>query len=619
MRSRAPAGQAAAADDLADASVPEARRGTPLRRLLPYHRRYWLPFWLGITGLLLARVFEALIPLYLRDGIDLIEAGLQSGESTRAMLMAPAVAILICVLLRYLFIAASRRVIRRIGIAIAYDLRNRFYAQVQRMGPAFFARHPTGDLMARAVNDIQLIRQLIGMGLRTILVLVFSAGVGLAFMFSLAPMLTLMLLPPLPIIVWAGWRLSRQVFDQSIIVQAGFSNLSDRVQENLGGIRTVQAQVQEAKEIERFAEVNQAYADSYLELSRINSLIASIMPLLGALCVLVILGYGGSQVLAGELTLGTLTAFLWYLNMVMWPVRQAGQMVTLWQQGASGTQRLFEVLDAEPEVADAPNTEIPLPAASGAVQAVHLAYRFPDADTAALDDVSFALEPGEFLAVMGPVGAGKTTLLRCLARLIDPPRGSLVLDGVDVRDYPLAELRSRIVLVPQDPFLFGDLLRSNLSYDSPDRDSEQIEAAAAAAGLGETLTRLPYGLDTLVGERGVTLSGGQKQRTSLARGLIQTPAVLLLDDCFSSVDTETEAKILAALRSMRTGQTTILVTHRVATARQADRVLVLDEGAVLELGTHAELLAAGGAYATLERLQGRRERLRQQLHEGGEV
>lgn len=618
MQRRSPAGQHTAADAHADNDAPPAVRGTPLRRLLPYHRRYWLPFWLGIAGLLLARVFEALIPLYLRDGIDLIEAGVQSGDPTGSMLVGPAVAILVCVLLRYLFIAASRRVIRRIGIAIAYDLRNRFYAQVQRMGPAFFARHPTGDLMARAVNDIQLIRQLIGMGLRTILVLVFSAGVGLAFMFSLAPMLTLLLLPPLPIIVWAGWRLSRQVFEQSIVVQAGFSNLSDRVQENLGGIRTVQAQVQEAKEIERFAEVNQAYADSFLELSRINSVIASIMPLLGALCVLVILGYGGSLVLAGELTLGTLTAFLWYLNMVMWPVRQAGQMVTLWQQGASGTQRLFEVLDAEPEVADAPPTGKVPATARGALRTVNLSYRFPGAATQALRDVSFTLDPGEFLAVMGPVGSGKTTLLRCLVRLIEPPGGALFLDGVDVRGYSLAELRSRIVLVPQDPFLFADLLRSNLSYDSPDRDPEQIEAAAAAAGLGETLTRLPYGLDTLVGERGVTLSGGQKQRTSLARGLIQTPAVLLLDDCFSSVDTETEAKILAALRTMRAGQTTILVTHRVATARQADRILMLDDGGVVELGTHAALLAAGGEYATLEQLQGRRERLRQRLDEDGE-
>ncbi len=607
MRTRAPSGQDRTEAGPTDRPLPatDAPTGTPLRRLLPYHRRYWVPFWLGISGLLLARVFEALIPLYLRDGIDLIDGGLRDGDLTPDALALPAIAILVCVLLRYLFIVASRRVIRRIGIAIAYDLRNRFYAQVQRMGPAFFARHPTGDLMARAVNDIQLIRQLIGMGLRTILVLVFSAGVGLVFMFSLAPVLTLLLLPPLPLIVWAGWRLSRQVFDQSIVVQAGFSNLSDRVQENLGGIRTVQAQVQEAREIERFAQVNKSYADNYQELARINSLIASVMPLLGALCVLVIIGYGGSRVLAGELTLGTLTAFLWYLNMVLWPVRQAGQMVTLWQQGASGTQRLFEILDAEPEVADNAATSQALPQARGALRIEQLAYRFPGAATRALDGIEFSLTPGEFLAVMGPVGAGKTTLLRCLVRLIEPPRGSLFLDDLDVHAYPLAELRSRIVLVPQDPFLFADLLRANLSYDTPDRDPEQIEAAAAAAGLGETLARMPDGLDTLVGERGVTLSGGQKQRASLARGLIQTPAVLLLDDCFSSVDTETEARILAAIRSLRVGQTTVLVTHRVATARQADRILMLDAGRPAELGSHRELLAAGGDYAALERLQRR--------------
>jgi ATP-binding cassette subfamily B protein len=441
------------------------------------------------------------------------------------------------------------------------------------------------------------------MGLRTIVVLIFSAAVGLAFMTSLSPGLTLAVLPPLPIIAWLGWRLSRRVFDRSVAVQAGFADLSERVQENLGGIRTVQAQVQESREIERFRGVNDDYAERYLALTRTNSEIASLMPWLGAFCVVAIVGYGGSAVLEGTLTVGTLTAFLWYLNMVLWPVRQAGQMVTLWQQGASGTQRLFEILDAPAEIAEPAAPPPALPPVRGDLALSRLSYRFPDAAEPALADVDLHLAPGEFLAVMGPVGAGKTTLLRTLVRLLDPPPGSVRLDGVDVRDLPLADLRTRATLVPQDPFLFADLLGANLSYDDPARAEASIIDAAERGGLGETLERLPAGLATLVGERGVNLSGGQKQRATLTRGLIQDAGLLLLDDCFSSVDTETESRILTDLLRLRTGRTTILVTHRVSTASRADRILVLDAGRVAELGPHDALLAADGAYAALERMQ----------------
>ncbi|MEE4302132.1 MAG: ABC transporter ATP-binding protein [Pseudomonadales bacterium] len=580
---------------------------SPLARLLPYHARYALPFWLGMAGLLVARIFEALIPVYLRDGIDRVEAALGVPDAS-AELLVPGVAILVCVLLRYLFIVFSRRVIRRIGVSVAYDLRKRVYAHLQRMGPTFFQQHPTGDLMARAVNDIQLVRQLVGMGLRTILVLVFSATTGLAFMFVLAPQLAWVVLPPLPVIAWVGWRASRAVFAASTSVQAGFADLSEQVQENLGGIRTVQAQVQEAREIVAFGAVNDEYARRYLALVRLNSVILSLMPWLGAWCVIGLVIVGGGLVRSGEVSVGTLAAFLWYLNMVLWPVRQAGQMVTLWQQGASACQRLFEILDTEPEVDDGtpPDGELPRPA--GRLELRGLTYRHPSAARDALSGVSLALAPGEFLAVTGPVGAGKSTLLRSLVRLVDPPPGTVLLDGVDVRDYPLTALRGRAVLVPQDPFLFADLLAANLSYDDPDRAIAAVEQAAREADLAETIARLPEGLATLVGERGVNLSGGQKQRATLTRGIIQQAPLLLLDDVFSSVDTETEARILSGLRAVRAGRTTVLVTHRVSTARTADRILVLDAGRPIGLAAHDELLDTCPAYAELDRNQRLRAR-----------
>ncbi len=578
---------------------------SPLARLLTYHRRYALAFWLGMGGLLVARIFEALIPVYLRDGIDRVEQTLDGTLSDPALLT-PAVAILACVAARYAFIIVSRRVIRRIGVVIAYDLRKRVYAHLQRMGPAFFQRHPTGDLMARAVNDIQLVRQLIGMGLRTILVLLFSAATGLGFMFALAPDLAWVVLPPLPVIGWVGWRASRSVFAASTAVQAGFANLSEQVQENLGGIRTVQAQVQEQREIAAFDAVNTEYAQRYLHLVRLNSLILATMPWLGAWCVLSLIVVGGGLVRDGAVTVGTLAAFLWYLNMVLWPVRQAGQMVTLWQQGASATERLFEILDAEPEVEDGPCTA--LPEARGALSIRTLRYQHPNAARPALRDLSLELKAGELVAITGPVGSGKTTLLKSLVRLLDPPPGTVFLDGLDVREYALSDLRARVVLVPQDPFLFADVLGANLSYDDPRRAAQDILTAAGRADLTETIDRLPEGLRTLVGERGVNLSGGQKQRSTLTRGIVQTAPLLLLDDVFSSVDTETESRILEGLRALRAGASTLLVTHRVSTARTADRILVLDAGRVLGLGTHDALLEHCDAYAELERNQRLKDR-----------
>lgn len=588
---------------------------TPLRRLLPYHQRYRTPFWAGMAGLLVARLFEAAIPLFLRDGIDLIilgatqiDVGESSIDATRATLVWPALAIVLCVIARFACIVFSRRAIRRIGVAVAYDLRKRVYGHLQRQGPAFFARHPTGDLMARAINDINLVRQLVGMGLRTILVIVFSAVVGFAAMMWLAPSLTLLLLLPLPVIAALGWVLSRRVFDQSLAVQEGFASLSEQVQENLNGIRTVQALVQENHEIARFDRVNESYADRYFRLTRTNSIIQGVMPWLGAVSTVIILGFGGSLVLSGELTVGTFTAFFTYVSMVLWPVRQAGQMVTLWQQGASGCERLFEVLDHAPEIEDAPSPDAPSTIV-GRISFDGLRYRYPGTRGEVLKGIDLEIGAGETVAVLGRVGAGKSTLLKCMVRLLDPPPGAVFIDGIDVRCYPLAQLRHQVVLVPQDPFLFADVLRHNLSYDNPERDDALVWSAAEDADLRDTILAFADALETHVGERGVTLSGGQKQRSALTRGLIRGASVLILDDCFSSVDTQTEERILKRLRAVRRGMTTMLVSHRVSTARHADRIIVLADGRVSETGTHEQLLALDGWYAELDRIQRRKSRL----------
>jgi ATP-binding cassette subfamily B protein len=428
----------------------------------------------------------------------------------------------------------------------------------------------------------------------------------------------------MPFIASAAFFISSRLYQQSTKVQEGFSSLSEFVQENLNGIRTIQTHAQEDREIARFKTISSDYADSYFEMMVLNSALGAWMTALTGVSTLIIVGYGGWLVLHGQLTVGTFTAFILYLGMVVAPIQQSGQMVTMFQRGSSAAARLFEVLDSEPEIRDAPDAA-PLDKIGGAITINHLSYTYPrrasakdqragniaDAGWPALDDVSLSVKPGEMIAILGRVGSGKSTLLRLIVRLLDPPPGTVYLDGRDVRLLPIAQVRGEVAMVPQDPFLFAAELGHNISYDNPKRETQEILSAAEAADLEDTINRFPDQLQTLVGERGVTLSGGQKQRASLARGLIRDTPVLLLDDCFSSVDTETEEHILSRLKTLRAGRTTLLVSHRVSTARHADRILVLDAGKVAELGTHAELMAHDGIYARFARVQGRREAMKQ--------
>jgi ATP-binding cassette subfamily B protein len=569
-----------------------------LLRLGPCLRPYWLPFCLGNGLLLFARLFEALIPQLLKSGIDGVAAG-------DAALAAIGAGILGCVAARFATIRLGRRSVRRVGVAVAYDLRNRLYDHLQRQDPGFFRRHRTGDLMARAINDLGLVRRLIAQASRTLFVMLFSAGIGLVFMLRESSALTLLLLPPLPVIAVIAWRAARRVHDESTRVQEGFARLSECVQENLSGIRTVQALGQEEPEIARFARSNDEYLAANLALVRTTARLSAWMPALGGICTLTVLGYGGSLVLSGGLTLGSFTSFLWYLGMVLWPVRDAGNLIILLQSGAAGIERLFEILDAEPAIGDREAAAAPAQTA-GELVLDGLTVRHPGAARPSLSEVSCKIAAGETVAIVGRVGAGKSTLLRALVRLVEPPPGSVRLDGRDVRTLPLASLRARVALAPQEPFLFSDSVRENVSYDDVERPLARVREAAETADLGDTLDAFPDGFETLVGERGVMLSGGQKQRVTLARAFVRDAPVLLLDDPFSSVDSETEARILERLLALRRGRTTLLVTHRVAAARQADRVLVLDCGRLVESGSHEELCARGGLYASLDRAQTRR-------------
>ena len=549
----------------------------------------------GIFAFLISRILEASIPLFLKNGIDTIAGG-------SADVLIPVLGIIVAVIVRFGVVSYARIAVRIVGLNVAFDLRERLYAQLQRQGARFFSQFTIGDMMTRAIADISLVQRLISMGSILFVVLVFATVVGFGFMLYLSPALTLLILPPLPFVFFYAWYASREMGVSSRDVQDRMSDLGTHVQENLSGIRTIQAMVQEENEINRFGVTNQRYSEAFYRQAQINSLMAAWMPTLAAVCSIVILGYGGSLVLSGAITVGTFTAFFMYMNMVVQPFRVAGFIVNLFQRAAVASDRLFEVFDLDAEIEDRPTGTTPAQI-HGAIEFKNLSFAYDALRAPALNEVSLRIEAGESVTIMGRVGAGKTTLLKLLVRLLDTPPGTVFVDGHDVRDFPLAQLRSQIAMVPQDPFLFGEPLRDNLTYDDPVRALDLIWEAAASADFKETVEAFTEQLNTIVGERGVTLSGGQKQRATLARGLIRQAPVLILDDCFSSVDTETEEHILSELKRLRRGQTTLLISHRVSTARHSDRIVVFDAGRIDEVGTHADLLARGGVYAELERIQ----------------
>jgi ATP-binding cassette subfamily B protein len=567
-----------------------------LRHLIPYLLVYRREIILGGIAALINTAIYALAPWVLKLAVDDLQAGITARQLMQYAGIFVALAVVGGVFryaMRMWLIGMSRRV--------EQDLRDEIFGHLQKQPVSFYNRNRTGDLMSRMTNDLDNVRNVLGPGfmypVETISIAVFS----IAMMLWISPMLTLITLLLAPPVSYSVFKLGKVTHKLTMRIQEQYSRLSDQAQENLSGARVVRAFSQEVTESAKFDELNQEYVKRNLAMTRVQALFFPLMGFLFEVGAAIILLVGGIGIIRGTLSLGDFVAFVGYLGMLAWPMIAVGWVANLLQRGAASMERIQTLLTTEPEIVS-PSEPKSERKKAGEVVFEHVSVSH-DGLREALRDVSFCVKPGETAAIIGRTGCGKSTLVNLLPRLIDPAKGRVLIDGIATTDWDLSKLRERVGMVPQDAFLFSATVRENLTFGAPEASEAEIVSAASISRMDKDVAQFTDGYETMVGERGLTLSGGQKGRLTLARMLVRDPSILILDDALSAVDTHTEEEILRGLRKFMKGRTSILISHRVSTVREADCIYVLDHGRILESGTHDELIALGGYYADLERRQ----------------
>lgn len=567
-----------------------------LAYLWPFLRLYRRKLIPGLLAILASVVVGLASPLLVGRAIDSLRS------NVRPETLFGYAAILVGIsLVQGIFSYLQRTILVGMSRDIEYDLRNRYFSSLEAQPPGFFYEHPTGDLMARATNDLQAVRMLCGPAIMYASSTLFTAVGTLFFMARIDVRLTLLALVTMPLVALSTKLFGQRIHTLFTEVQGRFSDISTRVQESLAGVRVVRAYAQEEREEESFRKVNQDYLEGNRRLIGWSVAFHPLLQALVGLGFVAVLWYGGLLVMRGGITVGQFVTFNFFLSKLIWPMIAIGWVANLVQRGTASLARIRDIMDVEPAVRDEPPL-VQMDAVHGAVRAAGLSFGYRKGEPV-LSDIAFDVAAGQTVALVGRTGSGKSTLLALIPRLINPPEQTLWLDGVDVRRLPLADLRRAIGMVPQETFLFSATIRDNIALGRPEATLDEVLEAARLAGLESDLDLFPQGLDTMVGERGITLSGGQKQRVALARALLRDSRLLLLDDCLSAVDTHTEEQILRNLRTVFQGRTVFLVSHRISTVQDADLILVLDQGRIVERGTHSQLIAFGGLYADLHQRQ----------------
>ena len=566
-----------------------------LRALAPYLRAHRGDLVWGTVWVLLKSAAILVVPWILKHGIDRLQAG-----ATPRELLYHALAIVAAAGISGVFLYFMRWVLIGLSRKVEYEVRRDFFDHLVRLSTPFFLRHRTGDLMARATNDLNAVRDVLGpaimYGLNTTVTVIASA----ILMVRLDPVLALASMAPVPVLAYAVARFAREMQDRSIEVQDEYGRLSNAAQENLAGMRVVQTYGQEAAESAHFSESSRVYLDKNMALVQYRALFTSTTSVLAGVGTLVLLWLGGARVIEGKVTIGELVAFLGYLSQLTWPFISIGWIISVIQRGEAAMKRMLEVWRQEPEIVGGTRT---LPhAPSRALSFRNVSFRYGSGPWV-LRDVDLEIPAGSTLAIVGRTASGKTSLVNLLSRLQDPTEGRIEIDGAPIDELPLTHLRDQIGMVPQDGFLFSDTLANNLRFGKEDATDEELWNALELARMASDVRDFPKGLETRIGERGITLSGGQRQRMTLARALLREPPILILDDALSAVDKVTEEALLGTIRHVREGRTLLLIAHRISTVRQADRIVVLQAGRIEESGTHDELVEMGGIYADMARRQ----------------